>query len=69
LRLQIPEDMNKLLVDITLSFLDKGGYRGREAERVAAIVKKAEHKEYGGIARSLSGFALSNKKNAKKLRF
>ena len=49
LRLQIPENMHKLLVDITLSFLDKGGYRGREAEQVAAIVEKAEHKEYGGM--------------------
>ena len=41
--------MRKLLVDITLSFLDKGGYRGREAEQVAAIVEKAEKKEYGGM--------------------
>ena len=37
--------MNKMLVDITLSLLE----RGREAEQVAAIVEKAEHKEYGGM--------------------
>jgi len=49
LRLQIPENMNKLLVDITLSFLDKGGYWGLEAERVAAIVEKVENKEYGAM--------------------
>ena len=49
LRLQIPEDMNKLLVDITLSLLDKGGHDQDEAEAAAAIVEKANRKEYGGM--------------------
>ena len=49
LRLQIPEDMHKLLVDITLSLLDKSGYNRNEAEAAAAIVEKAEGKEYGGM--------------------
>ena len=49
LRLQIPEDMHKLLVDITLSLLDKGGHDRDEAEAAAAIVEKANRKEYGGM--------------------
>ena len=49
LRLQIPEDMHKLLVDITLSFLDKGGHDRDEAEATASIVEKAKKKEYGGM--------------------
>ena len=49
LQLQIPEDMHKLLVDITLSLLDKSGYSRNEGEVVAAIVEKAAGKEYGGM--------------------
>ena len=49
LRLQIPEDMHKLLVDITLSFLDKGGHDRDEAEAAVSIVEKAKRKEYGGM--------------------
>ena len=49
LRLQIPEDMNKLLVDVTLTIMDKSGFGRDEAEEVAAIVEKAGHKEYGGM--------------------
>ena len=49
LRLQIPDDMHKLLVDITLSLLDKSGYNRKEAEAAAAIVEKASGKEYGGM--------------------
>ena len=49
LRLQIPEDMHKLLVDVTLSILDKGEFSRLEAREVVAIVEKAEHKEYGGM--------------------
>jgi predicted transposase/invertase (TIGR01784 family) len=49
LRLQIPEDMNKLLSDVTLSLLDKGGFGRREAEEAAAISEKGEQKEYGGM--------------------
>jgi predicted transposase/invertase (TIGR01784 family) len=49
LRLQIPENMNKLLVDITLSLLE----RGQEAEQVAAIVEKVKKKEYGGMFEAL----------------
>ena len=49
LRLKIPGDMHKLLVDVTLSLLDKEGFGRREAEETAAIVEKAERKEYGGM--------------------
>ena len=49
LRLQIPEDMNKLLVDVTFSLLGKSGYDRVDSERAASILKKAEKKEYGGM--------------------
>ena len=49
MQLQIPEDMHKLLVDVTLSLLDKSGYDSIDAEQVASIVEKAESKEYGGM--------------------
>ena len=49
LRLQIPEDMNKLLVDVTLSLLENSGYNRWEAEQAASFVAKAERKEYGGM--------------------
>ncbi|MCL2070368.1 MAG: Rpn family recombination-promoting nuclease/putative transposase [Treponema sp.] len=49
LRLQIPDDMIKLLTDVTLSLLDKSGHNRNEAEAVAAIIEKAEGKEYGGM--------------------
>jgi predicted transposase/invertase (TIGR01784 family) len=49
LRLQIPEDMVKLLVDVILSLMDKGGFGRLDAEKAAAIVEKGEHKEYGGM--------------------
>ena len=49
LRLQIPEDMTKLLVDVTLSLLEKRGFKRIEAEQVAALVEKAKGKEYGGM--------------------
>jgi len=49
LRLQIPDDMHKLLVDVTLSLLEKSGYNRNEAEAAAAIVEKADGKEYGGM--------------------
>ena len=49
LQLQIPEDMHKLLVDVTLSLLDKSGYNRIDAEQAASIVEKAEAKEYGGM--------------------
>ena len=49
LRLQIPKDMHKLLVDVTISLLAKSGYNRDEAEAAAAIVEKAGGKEYGGM--------------------
>ena len=49
LRLQIPENMSKLLTDVTYSLLGKSGFKRLEAEQVAAIVEKAERKEYGGM--------------------
>ena len=48
LRLQIPKDMHKLLVDVTISLLGKGGRRW-EAEKEASFVIKAEQGEYGGM--------------------
>ena len=39
----------KLLVDITLSLLAKRKFKRIEAEQIAAIVEKAEGKEYGGM--------------------
>jgi len=47
--LQIPENLSKLLVDVTLSLLDKSGLSRPEAKRVAAMVDKAGRKEYGGM--------------------
>ena len=41
--------MNKLLIDVTLSFLEKSNYNRLEAEDVASLVKKAEQREYGGM--------------------
>ena len=41
--------MTKLLVDVTLSLLTKGGHERDEAEAAAAIVEKAKRKEYGGM--------------------
>ena len=44
--LQIPENMIKLIQDVTYSLLEKYGL---EAEKVAAIIEKADRKEYGGM--------------------
>ena len=49
LQLQIPEDMRKLLVDVTLSLLNKSRYDRDEGEAATAIAEKAERKEYGGM--------------------
>ena len=49
LRLQIPSDMNKMLVDIILNLMNKSGYDRNESEAAVAIVEKAEDKEYGGM--------------------
>ena len=49
LKLQIPEDLNKLLVDIILSLMNKSGYDRNESEAAVAIVEKVEKKEYGGM--------------------
>ena len=49
LRLHIPENLSKLLVDVVLSLLDKSGVNRPEARRVAAMVDKAGNKEYGGM--------------------
>ena len=46
LMLQIPENMVKLIQDVTRIFLEKSGL---EAEKAAAIVEKAGRKEYGGM--------------------
>ena len=48
-KLQIPRDMNKLLVDVTVSLFEKKGYKRWEAEDVASLISKAERKEYGGM--------------------
>ncbi|MCL2107663.1 MAG: Rpn family recombination-promoting nuclease/putative transposase [Oscillospiraceae bacterium] len=49
LRLQIPEDMAKLLADVILVLLNKSGYERFDAEQVASIVEKSDRKEYGGM--------------------
>jgi len=49
LRLRIPENLSKLLVDVVLSLLDKSGVNRPEARRVAAMVDTAGKKEYGGM--------------------
>ena len=47
--LRIPENLSKLLVDVVFSLLGKSGFNRLEAREVAAIVDKAERKEYGGM--------------------
>ncbi|MCL2832457.1 MAG: Rpn family recombination-promoting nuclease/putative transposase [Treponema sp.] len=49
LRLQIPENLSKLLVDVIFCLLDKSGFNRLEARRVAAMADKAGRKEYGGM--------------------
>jgi len=49
LKLQIPDSMVKLLIDVTLSLFAKGGHDRDETEAAAAIVEKAKGKEYGGM--------------------
>jgi len=49
LQLQIPEYLSKLLAEVTLSLLDKSGYKSIEARQVAAFVEKTKRKEYGGM--------------------
>jgi hypothetical protein len=49
LQLQIPDDMNKLLIDVTLSLMEKRGFKRWEAGQAATFVEKAERKEYGGM--------------------
>jgi len=49
LRLHIPENLSKLLVDVVLCLLDKRGFNRLEARQVAALVDKAGRKEYGGM--------------------
>ena len=48
LRLHIPENLSKLLVDVIFCLLDKSGFSRGEARRVAAMVDK-DRKEYGGM--------------------
>jgi predicted transposase/invertase (TIGR01784 family) len=66
LRLQIPEDMNKLLVDVTLSIMDKGGFGRREAEEAAAIVERGEHKEYGGMYEAVIESIIEEREEARQ---
>ena len=56
LRLQIPDNMTKLLADVVLSLMYKSGYSRGEAEAAAAIVKKVEGKEYGGMFEAIDLF-------------
>ena len=49
LRLHIPENLSKLLVNVVLCLLDKRGFDRMEARRMAALVDKAGRKEYGGM--------------------
>ena len=49
LRLQIPDNMNKLLVDVTLSLLGKSSLKPWESEKLALYIEKADKKEYGGM--------------------
>ena len=49
LRLHIPENLIKLLVDVVFCLLGKSGFNRLEAERVAEIVDRAGRKEYGGM--------------------
>jgi len=49
LRLHIPENLSKLLVNVVLCLLDKRGFNRLEVRQVAALVDKAGRKEYGGM--------------------
>ena len=49
LRLHIPENLTKLIVDVVLCLLGKKGFNRLESRSVTAIVDKAERKEYGGM--------------------
>ena len=66
LRLQIPEDMRKLLVDVTLSLMDKGGFGRHETEEVVAIVEKSEKKEYGGMFEAMIESIIEDREEARK---
>ena len=49
LKLQIPENLNKLLKDVTVSLLEKGGFDLSETRQLVSIIDKADRKEYGGM--------------------
>jgi hypothetical protein len=49
LRLQIPDDMNKLLADVTSSLLGKSSLGPEETEAAIRIIEKAKNKEYDGM--------------------
>jgi len=49
LRLHIPENLSKLIVNVVLCLLGKKGFNRLEAGQVAEIADKADRKEYGGM--------------------
>ena len=49
LRLHIPKNLSKLIMDVVICLLGKKGFNRLEARQMAAIVDKADKKEYGGM--------------------
>ena len=49
LRLHIPENLSKLLMDVVLSLLDKSGFSRLDAKNMASMVDKTGGKEHGGM--------------------
>ncbi|MCL2093968.1 MAG: Rpn family recombination-promoting nuclease/putative transposase [Treponema sp.] len=49
LRLQIPDNLGKLINDVIRVFLAQSGIAREEVEQYLLAVEKADHKEYGGM--------------------
>ena len=49
LRLQIPENLGKLISDVIRVFLERSKIGREEVEQYLQAVEKADHKEYGGM--------------------
>ena len=49
LKLHIPSNLNKLLVDVSVCLVEAGGYNRFDAKQVADLMKLANKKEYDGM--------------------
>ena len=49
LRLQIPENLGKLITDVIRVFLERSKIGRQEIEQYLQVVEKTDHKEYGGM--------------------